>query len=74
MIIKRIIITLLATFSIWSCFAHATDNRIFERFYNLSPEEFENQIKDYYKHDFIDSTMLCANIQASKYGKNNLTV
>ena len=51
----------------------ATDNKTFERFYNLSPKEFKDQLLFYIHQDQIDSAMQCANIQASKYGKGNLT-
>ena len=51
----------------------ATDNKTFERFYNLSPKEFDKQIYYYFHHNLIDSAMLCANVQASKYGKENLS-
>ena len=50
----------------------AADDKTFERFYNLSPQEFIDQLNDYASHDQIDSAMLYANIQASKYGKGNL--
>ena len=35
--------------------------------------EFENLLNDYHEHNNIDSAMLCANVQASKYGKVKLT-
>jgi AraC-like DNA-binding protein len=53
-------------------FAHATDNITFHRLYNLTPKEFKDQLNYYILHNQTDSAMLCANIQASKYGKETL--
>ncbi len=72
--IKRYLIILVAVLSALIGFSHpATDDKTFERFYNLTPDEFFNQLNYYVQHDQIDSAMLCANIQATKYGKGNLT-
>lgn len=70
---KRYIIILVAVLCALSGFARATDNRTFNRFYHLSPKEFEDQISYYFHHNLEDSAMLCANVQASKYGKEKLT-
>ena len=70
---KIYIILLVAVICALSCFAQATDNRTFERFYHLPPERFNVQLDYYIQHNQIDSAILCAKIQASKYGKGNLT-
>ena len=71
--IQRYIIILVAMLSALAAFSRpATDDKTFNRIYNLSPKEFIAQLNDYVQHDQIDSAMLCANIQASKYGKGNL--
>lgn len=70
---KRYIIILVAVLCALSGYARATDNRTFNRFYHLSPKEFEEQISYYFHHNLTDSAMMCANIQASKYGKEKLT-
>ena len=71
---KRYIIILIAVMSALTGFAHAADNRTFEKFYNLSSEEFKTQLYKYIDLNQTDSAMLCANIQASKYGKKKLTI
>ncbi len=72
--IKHYIIILVATLCALTGFSRAaTDNKTFERFYNLSPQEFRTQLNYYIQHNQIDSAMQCANIQASKYGKEKLT-
>lgn len=70
---KKYIIILVAVLYALSGFARAADNRTFNRFYHLSPKEFEDQISYYFHHNLEDSAMLCANIQASKYGKERLS-
>ena len=70
---KKYIIILVAVLCALSGFARAADNRTFNRFYHLSPIEFEKQMYYYFHHNLADSAMLCANIQASKYGKEKLT-
>ena len=70
---KAYIIIVLVVLSRLTGFTHAADNRIIERYYNLSSMEFENLLNDYHEHNNIDSAMLCANVQASKYGKVKLT-
>ncbi|MBQ6166100.1 MAG: helix-turn-helix transcriptional regulator [Muribaculaceae bacterium] len=70
--IRSIILFMLASISALTGFAHATDNLTFHRLYHLSPKEFKDQINDYILHNQTDSAMLCANIQASKYGKETL--
>ncbi len=71
--IQRYTIILVAVLSVLAGFSRAaTDNKTFERFYNLSPKQFEEQLNNYILHNHIDSAMLCANIQASKYGKDKL--
>ena len=70
---KRYLIILLAVLSALTGTARATDNRTFNRFYHLSPDDFVNQLNDYIQRNQLDSAMLCANIQASKYGKEKLT-
>ncbi len=71
--IKRYVIILVAAISALTGFARATDDKTFNRFYNLSPKEFNDQLNYYIQQNLIDSAMLCANIQASKYGKGSLT-
>ena len=72
--IQRYIIILVAMLCAIAGFSRpATDNKTFERLYNLSPEAFFNQLDFFAQHNQIDSAMLYANIQASKYGKENLT-
>ena len=73
MIFKRHIIILVAALSALTGFARATDNRTFNRLYYLSSEDFLELLDYYVQHDLTDSLMLCANIQASKYGKEKLT-
>ena len=73
MIFKRHIIILVAALSALTGFTRAADNRTFNRLYYLSPKEFEDQLDYYIKNSQTDSAMLCANIQASKYGKEKLT-
>lgn len=70
----RFFIILWAVFSTLSGHARATDNRTFERFYNLSYEEFDSLLNRYHNLNYIDSAMLCANIQASKFGKGKLSL
>lgn len=70
---KRFFIILVAVMWALTGFARATDNKTFERFYNLTPKEFEEQLNYYILHNQTDSAILCANIQASKYCKVNLT-
>lgn len=70
---KRYLIILLAALCALTGFAHATDNRTFNRLYYLSSEDFLELLDYYVQHDLTDSLMLCANIQASKYGKEKLT-
>lgn len=73
MIFKQYIILLAAALCALTGFARAADNRTFNRFYHLSPKEFEEQIYYFFHHNLTDSAMLCANIQASKYGNEKLT-
>lgn len=73
MIQKKYIILLVAVLCAVSGFARATDNRTFERFYNLSPNEIKVFINNYRYHNQIDSAMIFANLLASKYGKEKLT-
>ena len=73
MIPKKYIIILVAVLYALSGFARAADNRTFNRFYHLSPKEFKEQINYYSHHNLTDSAMLCANVQASKYGTEKLT-
>lgn len=68
----RYIILMLYALSALIGFAHATDNITFHRLYNLTPKEFKDQLNYYILHNQTDSAMLCANIQASKYGKETL--
>ena len=70
---KRYIIILIAVMSALTGFARAADNRTFHKFFNLTPVEFVDKLNDYVLRNQIDSAMLCANIQASKYGKEKLT-
>lgn len=70
---NRYIIILVAAMCGLTGFARAADNRTFNRFYKLSPEEFKNQLNEYILNNQTDSAMLCANIQAEKYGKKELT-
>lgn len=70
---KKYIIILVAALCALSGYARATDNRTFNRLYHLTPKEFEEQISYYFHHNLTDSAMMCANIQASKYGKEKLT-
>ena len=71
--IQRYIIILVSVLSALAAFSRpATDDKTFERLYNLTPRDFYHQLDYYILHDQIDSAMLCANIQASKYGKGNL--
>ena len=72
--IKRYLIILMAAISALTGFARAIDDKTFERHYNLTPDEFFDQLDSYIQQDQIDSAMLCANIQASKYGKGDLTI
>lgn len=72
--IKLYLIIIVAAISALTGFAHATDDKTFERLYNLTPDEFFDQLDSFIQQDQIDSAMLCANIQASKYGKGNLTI
>lgn len=69
----RFIILMLLVLSALMSFARAADNRTFHRFLNLTPDEFVDKLNDYVQRNQIDSAMLCANIQASKYGKEKLT-
>lgn len=69
--INRYLIIIVAAISALTGFARATDNKTFERFYNLSPQEFKEQLNYYALNNKMDSAMQCANIQASKYGKKN---
>ena len=72
--IQRFIIILVAVLGALAVSSRpATDNKTFERFYNLSPKEFFNQLNYYNQYNQTDSAMQCANIQASKYGKKKLT-
>ena len=71
--IKRYIIILVAAISALTGLARATDDKTFERFYNLTPDKFLDRLNSYILHDQIDSAMMCADIQATKYGKGNLT-
>ncbi|MBR5171484.1 MAG: helix-turn-helix transcriptional regulator [Muribaculaceae bacterium] len=71
--IKRYLIILLGAISALTGFARATDDKTLKRFYNFTPKEFNSQLNYYIEYNHIDSAMLCANIQASKYGKGNLT-
>ena len=70
---KRFSLILMAVLSAISMLAQATSNKTFKRFYNLTPTEFNIQLNYYINHNHIDSAMLCANIQASKYGKEKLS-
>ena len=70
---KRNIIIVLTALCALIGAAHATDNRTFHRFYSLTPKEFVDKLNDYHLRNMADSAMLCANIQASKYGKEKLT-
>ena len=73
--IQRYIIILLAMLSALAGFCRpATDNKTFERFYNLSPKEIKNYVIKYKQHNQIDSAMICANILASKFNKGTNTV
>lgn len=73
--IKRYLIIIMAAISVLLGFSHpATDNKTFERFYNLSSKEFFQQLDFYYQNNQTDSAMLCANIQVSRYGKEELTI
>ena len=71
--IKRYIIILVALLGAIVCSASAIDNKTFKQYYNLKPSEFEKQLNDYIHHNASDSAMMCANIQANKYGKEKLT-
>ena len=74
MIFKRyIIIIVVVICTTLSGFARDTDNKTFNRFYHLSPKEFTDQLNYYILHNQLDSAMMCANIQASKYDKGKLT-
>lgn len=54
-------------------YSHAIKSDSFEYFYSLSPKDFIKLVNNYNHHNQIDSAMLCANIMASKYGKEKLT-
>lgn len=71
--IKRYLIIIVAAIIALTGFARAIDDKTFHRFYNLSPKEFEEQLNYYILHNQSDSAILCANTQASKYGKVKLT-
>ena len=72
--IQRYIIILVAVLSALAAFCRpATDNKTFERFYNLSPKEIKNYVIKYKQHNQIDSAMICANILASKFSKGTNT-
>lgn len=70
---KRFIIILVAALCTMTCYARAVDNKIFNRLYHLTPKEFKDQLHYYIYHNMNDSAMLCANIMASRYGKEKLT-
>ena len=70
---NRFLTLLVAALCALTGFGRTTDNRTFNRFYHLSPKEFEQQLQYYTDHELTDSAMLCANIQANKYGKERLT-
>ena len=71
--IKRYLIILVAVLSAMTGFARGIDDKTFERFYKLSPEEIKSQINYYLQHNQNDSAMLCSSISASKYGKEKLS-
>ena len=71
---KRFFIILIALLAALTGFARATDNKTFERFYNLTPKEFIKQHNYYTQHNLFDSAMMCANVQASKYGREKLSL
>ena len=72
--IQRYIIILVAMLSALAGFSRsATDNKTFDRFYNMTPNDFKDQLNYYIHHNMTDSAMLCADIQANKYGKEKLT-
>lgn len=73
MSMKKYFLLLVAVFGAFFGFAKATDNKTFENIYNLSPREFRAQFNYYSQNNDTDSAMLCANIQASKYGKKELS-
>ena len=73
MFFQRFFFMLLALMCVLTASSRAIDNRTFERFYNLSPKFFFNQLNDYVQHNQIDTAMLCAKIQASKYDKEKLS-
>ena len=73
MIMIRNFIILVAAFSALFGAAKSTDNQTFEKIYNLSPIEFRAKINYYSQNSYTDSAMLCANIQACKYGKKGLS-
>ena len=70
---KRFYIILIMALCALTGVARATDNNTFERFYNLTPNHFFNLLNRYTQYNQTDSAMQCANIQASKYGKEKLS-
>ena len=70
---KRYLIMIVAAISAMTTSARATNDKTFERFYNLTSQEFIDQLNSFTRHGQIDSAMLCADIQAGKYGKGNHT-
>lgn len=71
---KRYMIIMVAWSAALTGYGRAVDNKSLQRFYNLTPKEFVNKLNDYHLRNLADSAMLCANIQASKYGKEKLTI
>ena len=71
--IKRYLIILVATISAITGYARSADEKTFERLYNLSHKQLQQQRIDYILINKTDSAILCANFQASKYGKEKLS-
>lgn len=69
---KRCIIIFVTILFAITVDARINDNKIFEKFYRFTSQEFSTQLNEYIRHNQIDSAMLCASVQASKYGKMNL--
>lgn len=74
----REVLAVVIAVAAWLCpvvaNARAFNNKDFERYYNLTPKEFQNCIEDYIVRNIMDSALMCANIQASKYGKIDLSM
>ncbi len=73
MIKIKYLIFFVATFGTSFGSAKSTDNNNYEKIYTLSPKEFRTILNYYSENDNTDSAMLCADIQASKYGKKELS-